>query len=116
MLQWVLDFIHVDLILQHNSVKHRFILNLIEYQMFITWLTKRKMDIQFSTEKSTLKNSTNFVMSLADSRESIFLPCFSEILCRISFAPVSILESKCYQEVTIENNLISFMLSVQSFK
>lgn len=38
--------------------------------------------------KHALKNSMNFGISLADSTVFIFLPCFSEMFCKSSLAPI----------------------------
>lgn len=48
-----------------------------------------------------LKDSTNFGISLVDSVELIRLPCFSEMLCKSSFAPVT---KWCSNIIYIEQN------------
>lgn len=51
-----------------------------------------------------LKNSMKFGISSADSTEVIFFPCFSEMLCKSSFAPAPGCDTKLTKISELKQN------------
>lgn len=78
MIQRVINFSHIDLILEHKQG------NVIREEN-----TRNIANLMQQTESYfiALKNLRNAAISFADSTVFIFLPCFSDMLCNNSFAP-----------------------------
>lgn len=78
----------INILIQSLPVNHKsFQFNFTNILLYdsTSYHASRKGDTRI--DEHTLKNLINSGISLADSGEFIFFPCFSDRFCRISFTP-----------------------------